>query len=220
VIIEGMSLAGPATAVVVVRGDKQRGRAGAELAKMLVLAVRDANGNGVPNTELLLSPSGGAVPDSAPRTDSLGIVRTTWTLGREARSYSLAVHVAGVNALTKLYATAIPGPPANLSFDDAPSQAKKAATKHLNAIVTDVFGNPVADARVSFATKSGIVRPGRAVSDARGRAALVWTLGTKPGEQTLTGIVSGQDVTGVFVAQRVEHVSAASKSMTAVRHRK
>jgi hypothetical protein len=73
--------------------------------------------------------------------------------------------------------------------------------KKLLALVTDVYGNPVPEARVNFSVKSGTVTPARAVSDARGRAALTWKLGSKVGEQTLTGIVRGSDVTGEYVTQ-------------------
>jgi hypothetical protein len=45
------------------------------------------------------------------------------------------------------------------------------------------------------------VTPSRAVSDARGRAALTWKLGSKTGEQTLSGVVRGSDVTGEYVTQ-------------------
>ena len=57
------------------------------------------------------------------------------------------------------------------------------------------------DARVNFSVKSGTVTPARAVSDARGRAALTWKLGSKPGEQKLSGVVRGSDVTGEYVTQ-------------------
>jgi hypothetical protein len=68
-------------------------------------------------------------------------------------------------------------------------------------LVTDVYGNPVPEARVSFSVKSGTVTPTRAVSDAKGRAALTWKLGSKVGEQTLTGLVRGSDVRGEYVTQ-------------------
>jgi len=73
--------------------------------------------------------------------------------------------------------------------------------KRLFALVTDVYGNPVPEARVNFSVKSGTVTPSRAVSDARGRAALTWKLGSKTGEQTLSGVVRGSDVTGEYVTQ-------------------
>ncbi len=67
--------------------------------------------------------------------------------------------------------------------------------------MTDVYGNPVPDAKVNFSVKSGIVTPARAISDAKGRAALTWKLGSKAGEQTLKGVVKGTDVAGEYVTQ-------------------
>ena len=67
--------------------------------------------------------------------------------------------------------------------------------------MTDVYGNPVPDARVNFSAKGGVVTPARAVSDAKGRAALTWKLGSKAGDQTLKGFVKGTDVMGEYVAQ-------------------
>jgi hypothetical protein len=71
----------------------------------------------------------------------------------------------------------------------------------LSALATDLYGNPVPDARVNFSVKSGTVTPGRAVSDPKGRAALTWKLGSKTGEQTLKGVVRGTDVAGEYVTQ-------------------
>jgi hypothetical protein len=119
--------------------------------------------------------------------------------------HSLAVRVDGVKKLLKVAAQIIPATPANLSFDDAPAPEKHGKTKdrshHLYAVVTDVYGNPVPDARVMFTTKSGTVTPARAVSDTRGRAALTWTPGTKAGEQTLTGAVRSTDVKGSYTIE-------------------
>jgi hypothetical protein len=123
-------------------------------------------------------------------------------MGRSAGDYSLGVHVDGVKKLLKVVAHATPASAANLAFDDAPSEKKgrdAAKRKKLFAMVTDVYGNPVPDARVNFSVKSGTVAPARAVSDAKGRASVTWTLGSKPGEQTLTGTVRGSDVRGEYV---------------------
>jgi hypothetical protein len=141
-------------------------------------------------------------------TDSLGFARTRWTMGHSAADYTLAVHVDGVKDLLKIAAHANPAAAANLAFDDAPTERRtrdSAKGKRLLAVVTDVYGNPVPDVRVNFSVKSGTVSPARAVSDAKGRAALVWKLGSKPGEQTLTGIVRGTDVTGEYVTQVAGH---------------
>lgn len=203
VTINAAALAGAPTAVVAVSGDNQKAAAGAKLAKPLVFRVADVNGSGVSGAALSLSVSGGEVADTALTTDSTGVARTTWTLGRSAGDYSLAVHVEGIKKLLKVTAKAMPAAAANLAFDDVPADKKPrdGKVKKLFALVTDVYGNPVPDARVNFSVKSGVVTPTRAVSDAKGRAALTWKLGAKTGEQALRGAVHGTDVTGEYLVQ-------------------
>jgi hypothetical protein len=205
VTISALALAGAPTGVVIVSGDAQRGPAGVALAKPIVIRVVDANGSGVANATLQLAPSGGSVADSALTTDGQGLVKVRWTMGRSAGEHSLAVRVDGVKKLVKMTALTTPAAPANLSFDDAPAAEGRTKTKersrHLYAVVTDVYGNPVPDAKVLFTTRSGTVTPARAVSDTRGRAALTWVPGLKAGEQTLTGTVRATDVKGSFTIE-------------------
>ena len=184
-------------------GDNQHAAAGTALPKAIVFRVLDSNGSGVGGATLTLTLSGGALSDTALTTDSLGNARTRWTMGHSAGDYSLGVKVEGVKKLIKVTAQATPAAAANLAFDDAPmdKRSRDAKTKKLYAVVTDVYGNPVPDARVNFSTKAGVVTPARSVSDARGRVALTWKLGSKAGEQTLRGSVKGTDVTGEYVTQ-------------------
>ena len=205
ITVTATALAGAPAAVVVESGDNQRAAAGADLPRPIVVRVVDATGNGVSGAKLDLAASGGSVPDSVLRTDSLGVARTGWTLGRSAGAYTLAIHAEGVKKVIKVAAQAKPAAPANLSFDDVPGRVKggksAARTKRLYALVTDLYGNPVPDAKVSFSVTSGTVTPARAVSDARGRAALTWKLGAKPGEQILTGAVRATDVRGQYATE-------------------
>lgn len=204
VTISAAALAGAAATIVATSGDGQHASAGAALPKSVVLRVLDENGSAVAGAALTLAPSGGIVQDSALSTDSSGYARTRWTMGHSAGDYTLAVHVDGVKKLLKVTARATPAAAANLAFDDAPREKRSRETakqKKLFAVVTDVYGNPVPDARVNFKVKSGTVTPARVVSDAKGRAALTWKLGSTPGEQTLTGAVRGTDVTGEYVTQ-------------------
>jgi hypothetical protein len=128
-------------------------------------------------------------------------------VGRSAGDYTLAVHVDGIKQLLKLTARAKPAAPANLSFDDAlpppagSSKTTRARTRRLYAIVTDVYGNPVAEAPVNFSVKAGAITPARAVTDAKGRVALNWMMAASASEQTLRGSVRGTDVTGAYVTQ-------------------
>ena len=204
VTLSAAALAGAAAAIAVTSGDAQHASAGAELPKSVVLRVVDENGSAVAGAALTLAPPGGIVADSALSTDSSGYARTRWTMGHSAGDYTLAVHVDGVKKLLKVTARATPAAAANLAFDDAPREKRSresAKQKKLFAVVTDVYGNPVPDVRVNFKVKSGTVTPARVVSDAKGRASLTWKLGSTPGEQTLTGVVRGTDVTGEYVTQ-------------------
>jgi hypothetical protein len=204
VTISAAALAGAAASIVATAGDNQTAAAGAELPKSIAIKVLDVNGSGVGAAALTLSPSGGVLSDTALVTDSLGVAKTRWTMGHSAGEYSLAVHVEGVKKPLKVVARAKPAAAANLAFDDVPAEKRSreaAKAKRLSALVTDVYGNPVPDARVNFSVKSGTVSPSRAVSDAKGRAALIWKLGSKAGEQTLKGVVRGTDVTGEYVTQ-------------------
>ena len=204
VTISALAMAGAPATVVAVSGDNQKAAAGTKLSKPVVLRVADENGSGVMAAALTLSASGGELADTALTTDSTGIARTTWVLGHSAGEYSLAVHVEGIKKLLKVVAKATPAPAANLAFDDVPADRKQrdsGKVKRLYAVVTDVYGNPVPDARVTFSVKSGVVTPARAVSDSKGRAALTWKLGSKTGEQALRGVVHGTDVTGEYLVQ-------------------
>lgn len=215
VTVKATAAAGAPANMLVVSGERQRAVAGSALRKPIVIRLVDASGNGVGGVPVILSLSAGAVPDSAPRTDSLGYVSVRWTLGRSALAHSLAVHVDGLDKLLKVSATAIAGAPANLTFEDAPQKGARTRAKSVYALVTDVYGNPVPDAPVLFTTKSGTVTPARAVTDAKGRALLRWLPGTGTAEQTLTGSVRATDVRGSLVL----HGAPAAKTATSTKQR-
>jgi adhesin/invasin len=219
ITLRASARAGAAVGFVVVSGDGQRGIAGEPLPKALVVRVVDATGNGVADAELQLLPSAGTVPDTSVHTDSLGVARIRWTLGHSAGDHSLAVHLDGIEKLLKISAVARPASPANLSFDDAPGEkGAHVKGKHLLALVTDAYGNPVPDVRLNFATHSGSVTPSRAVSDAKGRVKVTWTVGGRPGDQSLLGSVPGTDVRGSFVVPGVVQAGAPAKPAPKTKH--
>ena len=219
IVVAAQVLAGTPAAIAVVSGDRQHAPAGAALPQTIVLRALDANGNGASDVPVVLSLSGGTVADTELVTDSAGFARTRWTMGHSSGDYTLAVHVDGIKKLLKLGAHATPSSPANLSFDDAPAgESHRPRMKRLYALVTDIYGNPVADAPVSLSVKSGTITPTRAVTDAKGRVALTWMLGEKTGDQSLSGVVRGTDVRGAYLTQVTQ--SGAPRSAPTKQHKK
>lgn len=207
--------AGAPVDVLVLGGDEQRGTVGAPLAAPITVRVVDRNGNPVPNAALLFTPSAGTVSDPEARTDSAGRARVRWTLGRATGPATLAIHADGVTHLVKIHALSRAAAPANLTFDDAPPSSRKPrrGVERLVALVTDVYGNPVPDARVELSTATGTVSPSRAATDAHGRVAVVWRTTGLAAELTLAGRVRGTDVRGKYI------VTAAATAAT-TRHRR
>ena len=191
VTITAKALAGAATRMVVVSGDRQRGTVGASLRRPIVVRVLDAAGNGVADAALVVSVSSGALLDSLVRTDASGNAALSWTLGRSAGNHTMGVHLDGLEASLHVVASAQPGAPANIDFDEVRGSHAGTSTRKLVAMVTDLYGNPVPNAKLGLTAQGGRVSPSRAVSDGRGTVALTWTPGSGA---TLSGAIAGTDV--------------------------
>jgi adhesin/invasin len=204
VMITASALAGVPARLTIVAGDNQRARAGAELAKAIKIRVTDRTSNPVAGATVAFSASGGSVADTALQTDSVGYASTRWTMGRTAGTQTLVVLIDSVPPL-RVTARATPGSPANLSFQEPPVEGhiSRALPGKIVAVVTDVYGNPVPDAVVSFVTRYGSITPARAAADTAGRVRVAWTLGPQLGDQALTGTVRGSDVEAKLVLQGV-----------------
>jgi adhesin/invasin len=204
-VISAVAGAGAATGAVVASGGDQQGEAGTRLKRPIVVRVTDAAGNPVSGAELMLAPGTGSVRDSVVRTDSAGNAAITWIMGHAAGRQKLSVRVKGIERPIEVGATAGAAAPANIAFVEPPADGmvgKKLAG--LLAVVTDLYGNPIAEAPVTFSTTSGSATPARVVTDAQGRARTSWLLGARPGEQALSAMVRGTDVKTVLtVATRV-----------------
>jgi hypothetical protein len=203
VTLRAVARAGAPAAVALSSGDGQRGRVGRALAKPVRVRVTDAAGNPVPNVDVTLAPSAGALADSSIATDSAGRATIQWTLGRAPGAHVLTVRAAGVERALEVQAPATVGPAANVAFADAPASGTvgKALASSLVVQVTDEFGNPVSDATVLFGAKSGRASPTRVVTDAKGEAKTRWVLGTRSGEQSLVVTVRGTDASSKLVVE-------------------
>jgi Bacterial Ig-like domain (group 2) len=108
VVLHALALAGAPAAIGVISGDVQHGAPNAAEHKPIVLRVTDAAGNPVRGVAVSLVPKHGAgtLPDSTPVTDSLGLVKSLWTLGATPGAQHVTARVDGVPKIVELTATA------------------------------------------------------------------------------------------------------------------
>jgi hypothetical protein len=216
VTITATALPGVVARIVVVSGDRQRGTVGATLRRPVVVRVLDAAGNGVADAALVVSAPSGTLLDTLVRTDSSGSAALRWTLDRSAGRQTLGVHLDGLAKSLDVVAWAQPGAPANLDFDEVHGSPLRAGQRKLVARVTDLYGNPVPNAKLGLTAKGGRVSPARAVSDGRGAVSLTWTAGSGA---ALSVAIPGTDVRETYAlnAGPAVHQAGAPLAASAVK---
>src|SRR6185295_12081396 len=113
--------AGAASGVSIVAGDHQTGPVGTELPTDLVVEVRDAQHNPVPNVAVtwVIGMGGGGITPATSPTDENGRATATWTLGGEGDNTVSAV-VSGIGVAV-FSAKATAGAPARLALLTQPA---------------------------------------------------------------------------------------------------
>jgi len=132
---------------------------------------------------------GGAVVGQV-RTDSMGLASAEWTFGPRAGRQRLLAQVGNPRTIAPLSINGVaePGAPAILVLDGGDRQrgtVGKPLGKPVTVSVRDSRGNPVPGVSVTPMAEKGSGEVAAAITDARGRAALQWTLGTAAGTQGL-----------------------------------
>ena len=211
VTLKAIAAAGAPATATIVSGDAQKATVNALLRKPIILRVVDKLGNPVAGARVALATQTGVLADTVASTDSTGIVAIKWTMAREVGIQRVVARVDGVERKIEATAAATPALAANLALatESMSGVAGKKLGTPVVATVTDSYGNPVADAVVSFNTKTGSVSPARISTDAKGHAQTRWTLGRTAGEQALVAVVQGHDVRGTITVQ-----ASASESVT------
>lgn len=191
--IKTSATAGKPAAAAVIAGDGQKGLVAAALAQAVVVRVVDRNGNRVPGVRIAPHPEAGSVSDSSVVTDSTGVARFHWTLGKVAGPQKLAVRATGIEAALGVTATAHGLKPAKIAFSTAPPSAAagRPLAKPVRVVVSDQYGNPVPAQQVVFTTRDGRANPLRASTDAHGQATTNWTLGGRLAPQILSVALKG-----------------------------
>ncbi|HJQ65686.1 MAG TPA: hypothetical protein VJ816_04885, partial [Gemmatimonadales bacterium] len=180
-----------AAQMVMISGNGQLGVVGQTLTQPLVIETRDQFGNPTSGTNVTWSviAGGGNVSAAASVTDALGRASVNWTLGTApgVAVDSLSASAAGLAGSPATFtASAQLGPVATLvmiSGDGQVAAVAQAVPESLVVQALDQFSNPVPDATVRWAAAggSGSVSQVSVATDAAGRSAVQWTLGTTSG---------------------------------------
>ena len=215
-----IATAGAASGVTILSGDNQTGPVSTELPLPLVVQVRDAGGNAVPNVAVawVIGNGSGSVTPSTSTTDPNGQASAAWTMGGAPMDNTLSAVVSGIG-VAQFTAHATAGAPARLIVRTQPSgSAVSGAVLAQQPVIQllDAAGNESKQSgvQVSVAIGSGVgtlLGSTVAATDADGRAAftglaLLGGVGTRTLKFTATGFAS---VTSTQI-----NVTAASTSTT------
>jgi hypothetical protein len=183
----------PANTRAVAAVDHPSGAAALTLANPVELRITDTTGRVLPDVPVSWHALDGTAEPLAPRTDSTGIARARWTLGRAAGTQRLRAQVGTAHGGASIppvtfTATALAGPAARmvvLSGDRQRGTVGAPLRRPIIVRVLDAAGNGVADAALVVSVPSGTLLDTLVRTDSSGSAVLDWTLGRSAGSNTL-----------------------------------
>jgi hypothetical protein len=186
-----------ATAVVVSGGNSQKVPVLTTLPSQLKVKAKDANGNGVGGVVITFSDNGagGAFSATTVTTNSSGIASTSYTTGTKSGLIKISASASGLTpAIFK--ETVLAGPAASLAIKSGNNQTVAAGTlasKKLQVIVQDQYGNPVPGVSVSFSDggAGGNLSPNPVATNTKGIAAASYTAPAQVGQVAVTASASG-----------------------------
>lgn len=150
----------PPAAMTIISGDAQTGTVGNLLPDSLVVRVTDAAGGPVSEVPVTWSATAGngSLQPQNTSTDNDGRSVATWSLGPRAGEQRAEAAVEGIPGV-EFTVTATAGAPTTVTVTPVEVRlAAPGAAAQLTAIVTDDFGNELADANVTWAsTDSSVV---------------------------------------------------------------
>jgi hypothetical protein len=181
-----------------VAGDSQRAPVGTVLADPLVVQVTDAFGNPIPGVAIDWSvDGGGTVGEPSTVTGDDGLASVQRTLGPAAGTQHAIASAPGLagSPLTFTH-VATAGAAASLEQVSGDGQTALAGTALPAPLVVrtlDGAGNPVAGLPITWVVGQGggTLTPTTSITDEAGLASTQWTLGTAPGANTATAVLSG-----------------------------
>ena len=177
----------PASMIAITSGDDQTGVVRTQLPVDLTVKVTDAFGNAKEGTTVFFTVVLGSGTVSSPTavSDPNGLAKVKWTLGPLASTQRVAAQIPGV--VPAIFdATATPAAPALITIVSGNYQSASPGVVLPDSLVirvTDPYENPIRDVSVTWTTtgQAGTVSPSTGKTDAVGRLAASWTLGSGSG---------------------------------------
>jgi trimeric autotransporter adhesin len=177
-------------------GSGQSGQVATTLPEPVRVSVTEPSGKVVADVAVTFTArnaSGAVYATTTVPTDSSGVAAHVWTLGTTTGAHTLTASVDAPSAPTaEATAQAQAGPAARLEVVSGDRQSGTIGEPLPVSIVVrsvDSFGNAVAGTAVTWLAEfeSGTVGPSPVSTDASGQASATWRLGTRLGEQSVTG---------------------------------
>ncbi len=204
--------AGTAASVTVsAASSPQTATVAANFANQIVITVKDAGQNVVPNAAVTITPpSTGASAVFSPAgpytTNSNGQVTVTATANTVSGTYSVTVGAANTTSTATLSLTNTAGNAANISVGSGSGQTQTVATQFnspLVATVTDTYSNPVPGVTVNFVSQGSTASatfapPNPLTTNAQGQATVVATANSSVGSYTVNATAVGVASPAIF----------------------
>lgn len=205
--------AGVASLITVSVGSSQTATVGTAVALAPAVLVTDQFGNPVSGTSVTFTAAEGSVTGTNPVvTGSNGVAAIgSWTLATTAGADTLRASATGLTGSPVIFtATGTAGAPAIITVSAGDSESTAVLTPVSvppAVLVTDLYGNPVAGVSVTWVpggTGGTITGTNPVLTGSDGVAAIgSWSMGTLPGQYTLTATASPSGISGnpiMFVA--------------------
>jgi hypothetical protein len=195
VLLSAQAIPGPAAVIGKTSGVGQYGTVGTTLAAPLVVALRDAYGNGVVGQQITFTDGGAGGTFSANKvtTGAAGVASVSYTLPKKAQYIVLTATFGSISAGSAEHAVA--GPATAVNINSGNNQSVKVGTvlKLLSLIVTDQYGNAVSGATITFSDGGvgGSFSSKTATTNLGGTANTTYTAPSTPQVVHISATVSG-----------------------------
>lgn len=208
----------PAAAIAISSGNGQSAPVGTALPQLLAVVVRDQFGTPVSGATVTWTRESGAgsLGNATSVTDAAGIAKSSYTFSTVSGLERIRASVGGVTGASGqvlFTETALAGAPANIKASGSGQHAPSGTVlpQPLDVFVTDAFGNPVADADVSWRVTSvsastATFTPATVSTAVNGTAETIVRVGGAPGQLDIIAVV------GTILARYTITVDAGSSS--------